>query len=173
MNVFEKLIDIMIGICIMLLFPVLYFNKKSDLIVYEALKDRLNEFVQEVSTQGKLTQTNYEQFYDVLNKFDLALKIELQYEEYRYEPKYKMEDALTTPKYTGEIFEYLNVVPNDEIIGAVYEKGGFFMNSGGYFRVSITVVKDNRTIYSGGAVRANLSLCDHFCNHCNYLCYNT
>lgn len=173
MNIYEKLIDILIGICIMLLFPVLYFNKKSELIIYEVLQQRLNEFVQEITIQGKLTKDSYEQFHQIVNSLDHALIIELQYEEYRYEPEYIIRDHTETPTFTGNVLEYLNVVTKDEILNYIYQEGDYMMSLGGYLRVSITVVKDNITIYSGGAIRANLSLCDYFCNHSNRISYNS
>lgn len=157
----------------MLLFPVLYFNKKSELIVYEALQQRLNEFVQEITSQGKLSKDSYEQFHQIVNSFDYALNIELQYEEYRYEPEYIIRKNTETPNFTGNVLEYLNVVTMHEILNYIEQEGDYVMSPGGYFLVSITVVKDDITIYSGGAIRANLSLCDYFCNHCNRICYNS
>ncbi len=157
----------------MLLFPVIYFNKKSELIIYEALQQRLNEFVQVIITQGKLTKDSYEQFHQIVNSFDHALKIELQYEEYRYEPEYVIKENNDIPIFTNNVLEYLNVVTMEEMLNYIYQEGDYVMSPGGYFRASITVIGDNITIYTGGAIRANLSLCDFLCNYSNCVCYNS
>lgn len=166
MNVYEKLFDILIAICIMLLFPMLYLTKKSQLITYEAMQMSTDQFVEEIITQGKLTKEAYERFHEKVNEYDEAIQIILSYEEIIYEPEYRLDDVSKDYLFTGKVFEYEQITPGEEMIEYAYQDdAGFLMEPGGYFKVTIQFQNKDQAIYCGGTVRAYISLCNYFCSH--------
>lgn len=168
MNVYEKLFDIIIAICIMLLFPMLYLSKKSQLITYQAIEKTTEQFVEEVLTQGKLTKEAYESFHEAVNAYSTAIQISFSYEEYVYEPQYQLDLNTSSYLFDGEVMEYEEITPGEEILDSIYkEEKEFLMDPGGYFQITIRFMNQEQTIYSGGSVRAYISLCNCICNHCD------
>ena len=170
MNVYEKLFDILIAICIMLLFPMLYLTKKSDVITYHAIEARAEQFVEEILTQGRLTKDAYERFHEDVNAYSEAIGIILSYEDIIYEPEYRLENVSGVYNFTGKVLEYQQIIPGEEMIATFLEnEEGFIMEPGGYFKVTVQFMKRDHTIYTGGRVRAYISLCDYICNYCDCL----
>lgn len=171
MSVYEKLFDLLIAICIMLLFPMLYFSKKSQLITYQAIQRKAEQFVEVVLTQGKLTKVAYESFHESVNAYSTAIQITLSYEEHVYEPKYELSSATGNFEFTGEVMEYDDITPGEEILNVIFqEQKDYNMEAGGYFQITIRFMNHEQAIYSGGTVRAYISLCNNFRNfiHCVY-----
>lgn len=174
MNVYEKLFDILIAICIMLLFPLLYLTKKSETITYQAIQRKAEQFVEEILTQGRLTKEAYERFYDSVNGYSEAIQIILSYEEIIYEPEYKLETDSGVYSFTGEVMEYEQITPGYEIIHSLYqEEEEFNMEAGGYFKVTVQFMKSDHAVYCGGRVRAYISLCNYICDNSTCLYNNT
>lgn len=167
MSIYEKLMDILIGICIMILFPTLYYNHKCELLNYEVIQREMVAFIDTISTHSYITQGMYEQFYTSLYTIQEAISITLEYEEFRIEPVYT---ATEPPTFTGEVMRYSYVVTNEEIRQVVFSEGKFHMSAGGFVKVTVTFLEDNHTIYSGGSVRAYLSFFNCICNPGSYLC---
>lgn len=170
MNIYGKLIDILIGICIMLLFPVLYYQKKSELLIYEAVQQRMEKLVSQTATTGRLTKEGWEQFQTEISKFDEIISMEFYYTENRYEPVYQVND---TAYFTDEIIEYTYEIDDYEIRQILNDRGRFVMQPDGYFRVTVTFADHQNKLYYGGRIRANISFVDTFFNHNNNLYYNS
>ncbi len=167
MNIYEKLMDMLIAICIMILFPVIYYNHKCELLQYEGIQRKMEDLIDTITTHGYLSLTMYEQFYTSIDTSKDALSIRLEYEEFRMEPEYA---ATKPPTFTGKVLKYSYVVTEEEIRKELYEKGLFHLSAGGFIKVTVTFLKDNHTIYSGGEVRAYLSFFDYLCNPRSNLC---
>jgi hypothetical protein len=172
-NIYEKLFDILIAICIMLIFPMMYLTKKSQLITYQAIQNDTEQFVEEILTQGKLSKEAYEGFHEGVNAYDEAIQIIFSYEEIVFEPEYQLDQASGDYLFTGKVMEYDQITSGYEIVNSLYQKeAGFFMEPGGYFKVTIQFINKDQAIYCGGTVRAYFSFCDYICNNCNNFYYN-
>lgn len=167
MNLYEKLMDILIAICIMILFPIFYYNHKCELLQYEAIQREMEALIDTITTHSYITLSMYEQFYSSIISSKEAISLRLEYEELLIEPEYT---TTKPPTFTGKVMRYSYVVTEEEIIKELYEKGEFHLSTGGYIKVTVTFLEDNHTIYSGGAVRAYLSFFDCLCNPSAYLC---
>ena len=155
MNVFEKLIDFLIAILLLLIFPVIYLNKKSELIEYQAMIDQTSAFIQDVIESKRVTKERYDIYYQSMNAFHQSLIIELSYEELVFEPEYQKKDKTMDPTFTNHVLTYPVRTQHNEILQILYGKNtDFTINRGGYFQVIVHFCDSNqKVIYYGGAVR--------------------
>lgn len=171
MNSYEKLVDLVIAVVIMFIFPVLYFEKKSVVIQYHTIYNWMGEWVDEVCTQGKITKTSLDEFHQLINSFNEPIELNVSYETICYEPIYQKEAGQEYPIFTGSIHTYKKDYSMHEIVKKLEEESIFALCYGGFITVSVTFIQDNQTIYEGGKVRADVSLRNSICG--DYLsCYS-
>ena len=92
-NLFEDLVDILIGVIILFLFPLLYFGLRQDTITQQVISARTTEFVDTVRTQGLLTQNMYDAYLEYLDDTNLIYDIHLEHKELAIEPEYRLKTA--------------------------------------------------------------------------------
>lgn len=147
MNIYEKLVDFIIAVLVMILFPMLYVEKKTAVLSYEALSSETREFVDDVTNHQKITAERFDSFQSQISLKYEAVLVTMTIDQYVYEPV-----NLGEP---GEICSYHEIVCDREIIRELYEgKGKVFLPTGSYFEVTLTFPRDKKkVICCGGAVR--------------------
>ncbi len=134
-----KLVDLIIGVLIMFIAPVLYFNKTAQSSEELIIRQYTAAFVENVCTHGYLSKTMYEDYIRQLLEQDAVLLVELEHSEQIQEPVYirNPEDA-NTFLFSGEIRSYETVTYTDEILERISQSNGRYeMNADDYFKVIV------------------------------------
>lgn len=147
MNTYEKLLDFMIAVLVMIMFPMLYVGKKTALLSYEAYTSETRAFVDDITTHQKITVERLDSFLSQLGSSDEGIIVSMAIDQLIYEP--------VDVKRPGEIYFYHEVTCEKEIYKELYEgKGSMLLPVGTYFEVKLTFPKDKKKmICYGGAVR--------------------
>jgi len=93
MNLFEKLVDILIAVIILFMFPMMYFGQRQDTITQQVVSAETSDFVNLVRTQGFLTQNMYDTFLSRLDATNVVYDIQLEHKEIALEPEYRFKTA--------------------------------------------------------------------------------
>ena len=154
MNIFEKLVDIIITVCILILCPMSYMTQKNSLYEFQTIYDETSAFVQDVTAFGYITQERYELLLNQVYCASSCYQIQMEYEEQIYEPVYELEGQTLEPFFSGVITSYSFVTSMEQMIASIQQRGIFMMEKGGYLRVTITFPDSKQQpIYCGGQVR--------------------
>ncbi|MBE5962312.1 MAG: hypothetical protein E7256_13185 [Lachnospiraceae bacterium] len=134
-----KVVDLIIGVLIMFIAPVLYFNKTAQSGEELMIRQYTTAFVENVCTHGYLSRTMYEDYVRQLSEQDVILTVEMEHSERIFEPVYARnpgdEGAFF---FSGNVREYEKVTYTDEIIGRISEqKGRYEMGAEDSFKVVI------------------------------------
>lgn len=128
-NVLGKLLDLVIAILIMILFPLLYFAFQSDKITENVAQINTSNFVDNVSEHGMLTETMYQVYLSQLSSTNLVYEIEMEHERLIYEPEYRFKTAdeikdEQDSAYTGSNdYTYKEVISNKPEVNEEVQEG--------------------------------------------------
>lgn len=103
----EHIIDILVAILVLFLFPIIYFGLKQDALVQTLVQTKTEEFVHEIRSNGYLSKQMYEDYIRELSATGLLYDITLEHSHYSYEPEYRFrskEEVIEEQDnaYTGE-----------------------------------------------------------------------
>ncbi len=90
-NIFEKLVDILIAVVILFIFPILYFGQKQDTITQLVVTEKTSDFVDTVRTKGFVTQSMYDTYLKELDTTNVVYDIHLEHKELELEPEYRFK----------------------------------------------------------------------------------
>ena len=90
-NIMGKVLDLVITILIMLLFPILYFSYQNNKIVETVTQMNTSDFVDNVSEHGELTHAMYQVYLSQLASTNQVFDIEMEHEQLIYEPEYRFK----------------------------------------------------------------------------------
>ena len=93
MNLFEKLVDILIAVIVLFIFPIMYFGQRQDTITQQVVSAETSDFVDTVRTQGFLTKDMYDTFLIRLGATNVVYDIQLEHKEVALEPEYRLKTA--------------------------------------------------------------------------------
>ena len=107
MKPMEHIVDIIIAIIVLILFPLLYFGQKKDSLTVSILDTSTSEFVDEVRGKGYLNKTMYEEYIEELSHTGLLYDIHMEHSHRIQEPEYRFRTAEEiiedqNSSYTGE-----------------------------------------------------------------------
>lgn len=147
MNIYEKLVDLFVGILVMILFPVLYVAKKTAVLSYEALSSETREFVDDVTNHQAITAERMDSFQSQISSKHEAVLVTMAIDQFVYEP--------IDPENPGEIYSYHEIICDREIKEKLYEGDGkVLIPTGSYFEVTLVFPNDTKkVIHCGGAIR--------------------
>lgn len=115
-NVLGKLLDLVIAILIMILFPLLYFGFQSDKITENVTQMNTSNFVDNVSEHGMLTDTMYQVYLTRLSSTNLVYEIEMEHEHLIYEPEYRFKTAEEIKEEQNSAYTGSNDYTYEEVI---------------------------------------------------------
>lgn len=90
-NPFGKIIDILIAVILMFMFPLLYFGQRIDSITQQVVDTKASDFVDTIRTQGYLTKNMYDTFLEQLDATGNVYDIHLEHKEFALEPEYRFK----------------------------------------------------------------------------------
>lgn len=120
-------------------FPIYYSAQKMDAITQDYVSVRVDQFVEAVRKQGKLTQDMYNDFITELDTTNLMYNIEMEYTHTTVVPRFDTTGAVSgTYSFDETIYE-------DEILQEVFNNkhgsgensGVYLMEKGSYFYVRV------------------------------------
>lgn len=105
-NPMEIVIDIILTIIIIVLFPLLYLGLKQDTLTQTIVEIETNEFVQEVRSKGYIDKNMYEEYIKNLSATGILYDVSLEHNHNTLEPEYRFrtEDEILEEQknsYTG------------------------------------------------------------------------
>ena len=89
MKPMEHIVDIIIAIIVLILFPMIYFGQKKDSLTVSILDTSTSEFVDEVRGKGYLNKTMYEEYIEELSHTGLLYDIHMEHSHRIQEPEYR------------------------------------------------------------------------------------
>jgi hypothetical protein len=85
----EILLDIVIAVVVMFLFPVIYFSQKSDSVIQALVEQETKSFVDEVREKGYFSEDMYNKYLHNVSKMGVKPKIEIEQTCSTLEPEYR------------------------------------------------------------------------------------
>ena len=103
----DKIIDILIAILVLFLFPIIFFGFKQDGIVQLLVEAQTEMFVEDIRSNGYISKEMYEYYVNRLSATGLLYDISLEHRHYSFEPEYRFRTAEEiieeqNKSYTGE-----------------------------------------------------------------------
>lgn len=134
-----KVVDLIIGVLVLFIAPVLYFNKTAQSSAEMLISQYTAAFVENVCTHGYLSRTMYEEYIREILEQNAILAVEIEHSEQITEPVY-IEDVENAGNYvfTGDIRSYNRSTYTDEVlevIGGI--QGKYEMNANDSFKVIV------------------------------------
>ena len=108
-NPLKLVVDIILAIIIILLFPLFYIEQKQDVIIQTIVEMETEKLVQEVRRKGYINRNMYEDYLEILSVTGMLYDIELEHKHTSFEPEYRfrteqevIEEQNNTYKGTNE-----------------------------------------------------------------------
>ncbi|HWT27638.1 MAG TPA: hypothetical protein VN131_06835, partial [Mobilitalea sp.] len=131
----DHIVDIIIGVVILFLFPLLYFGLKQDALIQSKVKIDTTEFVDDIRSKGYLTKQMYDNYLEKLSKTNLLYNITLEHNQSIYEPEYRFrtpEEIIEEQNgaFTGtNVYHYFPVSTEIPAVTDPIDNKGLTMNS--------------------------------------------
>lgn len=163
-NPFENILDLLVSILIIFLFPMIFINQHKDILVQTQVNDNINSFVENVAANGYLSKNMYEDFNKKIKIFLPDSEIVLEHEKRVFYPDKKKLAQASTYNYdlavgdadTGISYEIFINTNTNEILKKIYtNEEAYYMKQGDYFKVKVSKdeifkVYTYRTMIRGG-----------------------
>lgn len=107
-NIYEEIIEIIVAIAIIFLFPLIYFGQKQDSLIKTIATKESQEFVDEVRSKGYITKDMYDNYLDDLSKTGMLYEVNLEHRRHLHEPEYRFR----TPEEVAEEQDNAYTGPN-------------------------------------------------------------
>lgn len=92
-NIFEKLIDVLIYLAIIMGMILSYYGQRQDTLTQQVVSAEASDLINTVQTQGELTKDVYEDFLHRLDTTDMIYDIKMEHKELAIEPEYRLKTA--------------------------------------------------------------------------------
>lgn len=145
MNVYHRVIDIIVAIIILFLVPSIYFMQKSDQLAQSIAYDNTKSFANQIETYGYLSKEMYEDYIKSLSFIDAFYEVHIEHTETIHEPIYNTSgvSGTETNVFTGDIMSYQRVEYTEELLQCLYDKqSNYLMGKGDVIKITV-VVKSN------------------------------
>lgn len=90
MGKFEHIIDLIIAVIVILIFPLFYFGLKQDSLMTTVIDTETQLFVDDIRSKGFITKDMYDDYSEILADTGLLYNINLEYKHINYEPEYRL-----------------------------------------------------------------------------------
>ena len=127
------IIDMLLVVVVMFLFPVIWMAQKSDYLVNTQAQNATNEFITNVCERGYLDEEMYKAFMTNLSAGGTVYKVDMEHRQTVFEPEYE------AGVFTGNVMEYEDEHFTDDILDALYDKGAYLLDKGDTFTVTISL----------------------------------
>ena len=87
---FEILVDLVVGIVVIILFPIVYFNQKQDITIQQQVNNEILSFSGDVKEKGYIDKDDYEQLVEKLQQLGGVYDIKLSQTHQSLEPEYRI-----------------------------------------------------------------------------------
>lgn len=145
MNVYQRLMDIFVGITILFLIPMMCFKQISEQYFQNIAYEYTRKLGYEIETQGYLTKAMYDDYVQSLSFIDDIFGVQFEHTKKRYEPIYK-RDQNNEFIFTGEIMTYEEQTFTEEILNDVHKPNGCYRMEKGD-TIIITLTTNRREIF--------------------------
>ncbi len=131
----DHLTDILIGLAILFLVPLIYIGLKQDDLIRSVVSEQTAQIVDETQSHGYLSKDMYEQFQQSLSKTGQLYDIKLEHKEKILEPEYRfrtIEEILEeqNKSFTGSnVYHYYPVSTNIPVVTDPIDNSGLTMNT--------------------------------------------
>lgn len=140
---FENMIDLIVAILFLFLFPILLINQHKDEVIHTVAGEKVNTFVEMVNIKGYISENMYGDLERFINEIDPSWKITLEHEKRQYYPTYE--------NGSDEIF--INIY-TEEILKGIYEnKDPYYLNNGDYLKVTLLGDNNNKVYKNAMIIR--------------------
>jgi hypothetical protein len=89
MDTYDDLVDIIIAILVIFLFPLLYFGLKQEAIIQTVVSAKTTELVDEIRSNGFLTRERYDEYLEELSKTGRIYDVSIRHRQLVHEPEYR------------------------------------------------------------------------------------
>lgn len=127
------IIDMLLVVIVMFLFPVIWMAQKSDYLVNTQAQNATNEFITNVCERGYLDEEMYKAFMTNLSAGGTVYSVDMEHRQTVFEPEY------AAGAFTGNVMEYEKEQFTDTILETIYDKGAYLLDKGDTFKVTITL----------------------------------
>lgn len=144
-NSFEHIINLILSIFLIFLFPLLIINQHRDLLVQTQVEENVNAFVDNISIKACISNNMYEDLSININKLSPYYKIIIEHEEKHYYPDYQLNED---PAIGEELYKVQMLSSHTDIIlNEIYENNNpYYMKQGDYINVKL-INEEGFTIY--------------------------
>ncbi len=135
LDVLDHLTDILIGIAILFLVPLIYIGLKQDELIRTVVSEQTEKLMDDTSSLGYLSKDMYEEFQQALSKTGLLYDIKLEHKQKIIEPEYRfrtvdevLEEQNKAFNGTNE-YHYYPVSTNIPVVTDPIDNSGLTMNT--------------------------------------------
>lgn len=142
MEAFSKIVAIVVTMIALFVVPQLYFLQKLDIQVQDYVTNETTEFVDNIRTQGKLTQQEWLKFMSALDATGLLYEVEITHAHTMVTPEITTNGVIASTSesehYTDEILYVLfSKTLSDEEKAAGQIEGEYHFTKGDYLTVKV------------------------------------
>ncbi len=135
LDAIDHLTDILIGIAILFLVPLIYIGLKQDDLIRSVVSEQTAKIVDETRSSGYLSREMFEEFQESLSKTGLLYDINLEHKERIMEPEYRfrtIDEILEEQNkaFNGSnVYHYYPVRTNIPFVTDPIDNSGLTMNT--------------------------------------------
>ncbi len=162
-DILDHLTDILIGVAILFLVPLIYIGLKQDTLLRTVVSEQTERFVDETRSLGYLSRDMYEDFQQSLSKTGLLYDIKLEHKQKIVEPEYRfrtLEEVLEEQNkaFTGtNVYHYYPISTNIPVVTDPIDNSGLTMNT----ETNESVLANSSSTPSTGHVHTSACYVDH------------
>lgn len=90
-NPFGKIVDIIVAVILLFIFPLLYFSQRTDTLMQQVVSTKAADFIDTIRTQGYITKNMYENFLGQLDATNNIYDINFKHKKLSLEPEYRFK----------------------------------------------------------------------------------
>jgi hypothetical protein len=131
----DHLTDIIIGLAILFLVPLIYIGLKQDALIRTVVSEQTEHLVEDTRSLGYLSRDMYEEFQQSLSKTGLLYDIKLEHRQKIMEPEYRfrtLDEVLEEQNraFTGSnVYHYYPVSTNVPVVTDPIDNSDLTMNT--------------------------------------------
>ena len=135
MKSFEHVIDYVVAIFVLFLFPLIYFGLKQDLLTQTVVKMDTKQLVDDVRGKGYLTKEMFDHYLEKVGSTGVLYDIGLEHRERSYEPEYRFRtvDEIIeeqNKEFGGSnVYHFYPVLTNIPAVTDPVDNSGLTMNT--------------------------------------------
>ena len=163
LDIIDHLTDILIGVAILFLVPLIYIGLKQDALIRTVVSEQTEQFIDETRSLGYLSRDMFEDFQQSLSKTGMIYDIKLEHKQKILEPEYRfrtLDEVLEEQKkaFTGSnVYHYYPISTNIPVVTDPIDNSGLTMNT----ETNESVLANANSTPSSGHTHTSACYVDH------------